>query len=77
MPFGLKTAPATFQRLMNYVLKDYINKICLVYIDDIIIFSTSLEEHIDSLNKVLKRLQEVSLMIQLDKSEFLKRKLNF
>jgi len=77
MPFGLKTAPATFQRLMNYVLKEYINKICLVYLDDIIIYSTSLEEHIDSLNKIFKRLQEVNLMVQLDKSEFLKKETEF
>ncbi|GBP10217.1 Retrovirus-related Pol polyprotein from transposon 297 [Eumeta japonica] len=53
MPFGLKTAPATFQRLMNHVLKDYINKICLVYLDDVIIFSTSLQEHINSIKLVL------------------------
>lgn len=45
MPFGLKTAPATFQRLMNTILKEYPNKICLVYLDDIVIFSTSLQEH--------------------------------
>lgn len=77
MPFGLKTAPATFQRLMNYVLKDYVNKICLVYLDDIIIFSTSLEEHLDSITKIFKRLEEVNLMVQLDKSEFLKRETEF
>lgn len=77
MPFGLKTAPATFQRLMNYVLKEYINKICLVYLDDIIIFSASIEEHIDSLNKIFKRLEEAKLMIQLDKSEFMKKETEF
>lgn len=38
-PFGLKAAPATFQRLINNILKVYINKICLVYLDDIIIYS--------------------------------------
>lgn len=43
MPFGLKNAPATFQ--MNYVLRDYINKICLVYLDDVNILGTSLQEH--------------------------------
>lgn len=77
MPFGLKTAPATFQRLMNNVLNEFINKICLVYMDDIIIYSTSLQEHIDSLNKIFKRLSEVNLKIQLDKSEFLKRETEF
>lgn len=77
MPFGLKNAPATFQRLMNAVLKDYIGKICYVYLDDIIIFSTSKEEHFDSLRKILKRLQDANLKIQLDKSEFLKQETEF
>lgn len=52
MPFGLKNAPATFQRFINSILKDYINKICVVYLDDILIFSTSLEEHISSIRKI-------------------------
>lgn len=77
MPFGLKTAPATFQRLMNTVLKDYINKICLVYLDDIIIFSTSLQEHIESLKLIFNCLQNANLKVQLDKSEFCKRETQF
>lgn len=77
MPFGLKTAPATFQRLMNNVLQEYINKICLVYLDDIVIFSTSLEEHLESLKLILRRLEEVRLLVQLDKSEFLKKETEF
>lgn len=77
MPFGLKNAPATFQRLMNSILADYIGKICLVYLDDIIIFSTSLQEHICSLKAIFKRLKEVNLKVQLDKSEFLKRETDY
>lgn len=77
MPFGLKTAPATFQRLMNNILKDYINKICLVYLDDIIIFSTSLQEHLDSIKLIFNRLKEANLKVQLDKSEFLKKETEF
>lgn len=77
MPFGLKTAPATFQRLMNNVLKEYINKICLVYLDDIIIFSTSLQEHIHSIELIFKCLQNANLKVQLDKSEFCKRETQF
>ncbi len=45
MPFGLVNASATFQRLMNDVLRDYLRKFCLVYLDNIIIYSKSLQDH--------------------------------
>jgi len=54
MPFVLKNAPATFQRAMNYVLRDEINNSCLVYLDDIIIFGTSLQEPVGNIRKVFK-----------------------
>lgn len=77
MPFGLKNAPATFQRLMNEVLKDYIGKICYVYLDDIIIFSSSLQEHMDSLHKILLTLKNANLKVSLNKSEFLRKETEF
>lgn len=77
MPFGLRNAPATFQRLINNVLKEYIGKICLVYLDDILIFSTSIEEHMESLSKILKRLREANLKIQLNKCQFMKKETAF
>lgn len=72
MPFGLCNAPATFQRLMNYVLREHIGKICFVYLDDIIIFSTSLQEHIQAIEEIFTSLRKANLKVQLDKSEFLK-----
>lgn len=77
MPFGLKNAPASFQRMMNEVLSDYINKICVVYLDDILIFSTSLQEHIDSLNKIFKRLLDFNLKVQINKCDFLKHETEY
>lgn len=77
MPFGLKNAPATFQRLMNSVLRQYINKICVVYLDDILIFSTSLSEHIANIKVVFERLKEAGLKIQIDKCSFLKKETEF
>lgn len=77
MPFGLKNAPATFQRLMNFVLRDYINKICLVYLDDIIILGTSLQEHIQNIRKIFSKLKEHNLKLQLDKSEFLQKEVAY
>ena len=56
MPFGLVNAPATFQRLMEYVLEGLVGRGCLVYLDDVLVFGASLEEHNSHLKKVLERL---------------------
>lgn len=77
MPFGLKNAPATFQRVMDDVLRGLQNDICLVYLDDIIVFSTSLQEHIERLRLVFERLRQSNLKIQLDKSEFLQKEVDY
>lgn len=77
MPMGLKNSPSTFQRVMDNVLKDLQNNICLVYLDDIIVFSTSLQEMMVNLEKVFTRLRESNFKIQMDKSEFLKLETNF
>ena len=79
MPFGLKNAPSTFQRVMDNILRNLIfkEKICLVYMDDIIIFSPNLNEHIKHLNQVFSKLKEAGLKIQLDKSEFLRKEVEF
>jgi hypothetical protein len=72
MPMGLKNSPSSFQRVMDNVLRGLQNEICLVYLDDIIVFSTSLQEHMVNLEKVFQRLRESNFKIQMDKSEFLK-----
>lgn len=77
MPFGLKNAPATFQKVMDGILRGIQNEKCLVYLDDIIIFSTSLQEHLERLREVFKRLRESNFKIQLDKSEFLRREVAY
>ena len=55
MPFGIAAAPATFQRMMNKMLDDLNWKIAIVYLDDIIVFSSSKEEHFKNLERVLKK----------------------
>lgn len=77
MPFGLKNAPATFQRCMNNILRPLLNKHCLVYLDDIIVFSTSLDEHLNSLRLVFDKLAEANLKLQPDKYEFLRQETTF
>lgn len=77
MPFGLKNAPSTFQRVMDNVLREHLGKHCLIYMDDIIIFSTSLQEHLTNLSQILKTLAKFNLKVQLDKSEFLCKEVAF
>jgi len=77
MPFGLTNAPATFQRAMDEILEEFIDDFVVVYIDDIMIFSKSLEDHMEHLDKVLRRLQEHNLIIKLKKCKFLERDIEF
>jgi len=58
---------------MNNVLRELINKHCLVYLDDLIVFSTSLDKHLTSLKIVFEKLKNANLKLQLDKCEFLKK----
>ena len=71
MPFGLCNAPATFLRLMEMCMGDMNLRDRLVYLDDIIIFFSTFEEHIDGLTAVFSRLQEHNLKLKAPKCEFL------
>jgi hypothetical protein len=70
-PFGLSNAPSSFQKYINWVLRDFLDDFCSAYIDDILIYSSgSLQDHREKVEKVLTRLQEAGLQCDLDKCEF-------
>ena len=75
MPFGMKNAPATFQRLTNQVIAGLDH--CVVYIDDILVYSDTWDDHIQHLKLLFDRLQKANLVINLAKSEFAKAKVTY
>ncbi|KAI2655590.1 Transposon Tf2-6 polyprotein [Labeo rohita] len=77
MPFGLTNAPAVFQALVNDVLRDFLNRFIFVYLDDILIFSHTLSEHISHVRLVLQRLLENKLFVKAEKCEFHVSSVNF
>lgn len=77
MPFGLKNAPSTFQRVMDNVLREYLHKFVFVYMDDIVIFSKSLQEHIIHIKQIFSKLRQFNLKVQLDKTEFMRKEVAF
>jgi len=77
MPFGLVNAPATFQRMMNKILSEFIGKFVEVYVDDIIIYSPSFKDHLNHLEKIFKALGEVKLKLSLEKSKFFQHEVKF
>ena len=77
LPFGLSNSPATYQRLMEMCLGDYNMKICVIYLDDLIIFSDSYEQHIERLGLILTRLKECGIKLSSEKCCFIQRKVKF
>jgi RNase H-like domain found in reverse transcriptase/Reverse transcriptase (RNA-dependent DNA polymerase) len=77
MPFGLCNAPATFQRLMDKVLVEYIGKSVVVYIDDIIIFSRTFEEHVVHVQLVFDKLRAAHLKLNIRKCVFFRQNIHF
>ena len=77
MTFGLSNAPATFQRLMDCTMAGVNYEICLLYLDDIIVFSADIETHLQRLDVIFERLKRDNLKLKPTKCRFLQRKVDF
>ncbi|KRX83990.1 Retrovirus-related Pol polyprotein from transposon 17.6 [Trichinella sp. T6] len=77
MPFGLCKAPATFHRLMQMALRGLVESKCLVYLDDVIVFIRTAEQHTARLREVLRRLQEGDMKVKPEKRWLMKRKVAY
>src|SRR6266566_2610671 len=71
MPFGLTNAPATFQHFINDTLREFLDVFCTAYLDDILIYSDTLEEHKVHVRQVLEALQNAGVLLRAEKCEFL------
>lgn len=70
MPFGLVSSPSVFQAFINDIFRDMLNKLVIVYIDDILIYSDNMEECITQVRQVLQRLIQYQLHAKAEKCEF-------
>ena len=77
MPFGLTNAPASFQRMMNHVLREYLDVFVICYLDDILIYSETEEQHEEHVHKVLQALQDANMLIEPEKSTFHTQKVEY
>ncbi|CAI7885208.1 unnamed protein product [Closterium sp. NIES-54] len=77
MPFGLTNAPATFQAEMNHILRPLLDECVVVYLDDILIYSRNMKQHIEHLRRVFEILRREKFYVKLSKSEFALKKVQF
>lgn len=77
MPFGLCNAPATFQRTMDIVLSGFRWKTYLVYLDDVVVFSDTFDDHLNYVSQVLNCLKTVGFSLKLSKCDFFKEEINY
>ena len=77
MPFGLTNAPACFQRALDLVLTKYKWKTCLVYLDDVIIYSNNLDDHVRHVDETLTTLADAGITLKINKCHFFQKEVEY
>ena len=77
MPFGLTNAPATFQRSLDLIISQFKRRTCLVYIEDVIIYSKSVEDHIRHVDEILTALEEAGVTLKISKCYFFRQEVEY
>ena len=77
MPIGVCNAPATFQRLIHAIMSDLVFQVVLVYLNDLLVYSSTFQDHLVRLETVLKRLRETGLKLKIEKCHFLQSEVKF
>ena len=77
MAFGLYNAPATFERLMEKILRDILNDICLIYLDDVMVMAKSFDKMLDNLHMIFVRIRNANLKLNRKKCTFFQREVEY
>lgn len=76
-PFGLTNASAFFQRTMNYIFEEELYNMCVVYIDDILVFSETQEKHLENLESIFRKCMKFNIKLKKSKCSFMQRRISF
>ena len=77
MPFGVVNGPVIFQGYINSVLREYLGRLCIAYLDNIFIYSVDPAQHTNDIRAVLKRLLKYEIFVKLEKSVFCVMEISF
>ena len=77
MPISMTNSPATFQRVMETVLQGLQWHTCLIYLDDLLVYGSSFNEHIDRVEKIFSRLEDANLKLNPEKCQLLQTSVKF